>query len=145
MDITITKLSQDEHRVAVIRKDGSADSVTLNSRSFLRHDFAHFVVESEVPIGLGYWGSVAAGASLSADEVELEGEDIYLAETLAGPVQTLIRIEAEPAKYLEVLQKIQPQLATIDLAERIHENARRLIGHWRATPFGESMQIRWQE
>lgn len=60
MDVCIEKLSAEEHRVSIRRLDGSKDSISLNSRSFLRHDFAHFAVESEVPIKMGYWGSVAA-------------------------------------------------------------------------------------
>lgn len=145
MDICIEKLSKDNHRVSVCRLDGSEDMISLNSRSFLRHDFAHFAVESEVPIKMGYWGSVAAGAPLSGEGLNLEDEDLSLAEKLAGPVQTLIRLEAKPVKYLEVLQQLQPQLANMELAERIYECARRLAGHWRATPFGETMQIVWKE
>lgn len=143
MKVTITKVSEDEHRVEVIRKDGSSESVILNSRSFLRHDFAHFAVETEIPIKQGYWGLVAAGASLSGDG--FSGKDIALAETLVGPVQTLIRTEAEPASYLEVLERYQPHLATDELAERIYKRARSLTGHWRATHFGNSMSITWEE
>ena len=143
MEIAITKVSEEAHRVEVIRRDGSTDSAILNSRSFLRHDFAHFAVEAEIPIKQGYWGLVAAGASLSGDG--FAGKDIALAETLAGPVQTLIRTEAEPTSYLKVLQRIQPHLATDELAERIYNRARALTGHWRATPFGSSMSITWEE
>lgn len=145
MDIYIEKLSAEEHRVSIRRLDGSKGSISLNSRSFLRHDFAHFAVESEVPIKMGYWGSVAAGAPLSGEGLNLEDEDLSLAEKLAGPVQTLIRLEAKPAKYLDALEQLQPELANMELAERIYECARRLAGHWRATPFGETMQFSWQE
>lgn len=143
MDITFTKVSDDEHRIVVTRKDGSVGSAYLPSKDFLRHDFAHYVVESELPIRLGFWGSVAAGASLTGEGAA--GKDIALAETLAGPVQTLMRTEAAPAAYLAMLERIQPGLATADLAARLHERARRIAGHWKATPFGGTMQFTWQE
>lgn len=81
---------------------------------------------------------------MSGDGLNLDDGDLSLAERLAGPVQTLIRLEAKPVKYLEALQQLQPQIADIELAERIYECARQLTGHWRATPFGESMQIVWK-
>src|SRR5690606_41944628 len=69
------------------------------SRSYLRHDLAHFAIELELPIRKGYWGCVAYGASLTGEGVE--GEDAQLAETLAGPIQTLFRIEAGPEAYID--------------------------------------------
>ncbi len=143
MDIAITKLSDAEHRVTITRRDGSTESTTMVTREFLRHDFAHFAVETEVPVALGYWGCVAAGATLTGDGAG--GRDIALAETLAGPVQTLMRLEAPPDKYLAMLERLQPQIATPDLAQRLFERARQLTGHWRATPFGETMHISWAE
>lgn len=96
----------------------------LNSRSFFRHDLAHLAVEMEVPLKLGFWGSVTAGASLSGKD--LHGEEIVIAESLAGPVQTLMRIEASIKQYSATLRKIRPDLASEDLARRIRERGRRL-------------------
>ncbi len=143
MDIAITKLSDAEHRVSITRRDGSTDAETMVTREFLRHDFAHYAVETEVPVALGYWGCVAAGASLTGEGPG--GNDMAFAETLAGPVQTLMRLEAKPDKYLDLLERIQPQIASPELARRIFERARQLTGHWRATSFGETMRIIWQE
>ena len=141
MQITFTRLNDDSHRVEVLRADGSTDAITLNSRSFLRHDFAHLAVEAELPIALRYWGQVAAGAALGGDA--FSGQDIALAEKLAGPVQTLMRTEAQPAAYLALLQRVVPALARETLAQRIHEHAPRLTGQWTGTPFGSTMRIRW--
>lgn len=143
MEIVITKISSEEHKVEILRQDGSKESTILNSRSFLRHDFAHFAVEAEVPIKLGYWGFVASGGSLSGEGIA--GKDIALAETLSGPVQTLMRIDAVLDRYFALLQRTLPQLASLELAERIFNRARSLTGHWRATPFGNSMSITWEE
>jgi len=148
MRVVITKLSDVEHKIEVTRNDESTESTILNSRSFLMHDFAHFAVESEVPIKLGYWGLVASGASLSGASLsgeEISGNDIALTESLAGPIQTLMRVEAKPLGYLSLLQRLHPHLATAEFAEKVHTRARKLIGQWRATPFGKSMTIIWNE
>jgi len=134
-------MSDDEHIIKVIRRDNSTEEAVLNSRSFLRHDFSHLAIEMEIPLGAGYWGSLAAGAAL--DGKSLTGREIVIAESLAGPVQTLIRNNAGIDAYKNILDTMQPQLASRDLAERIHERARQLLGNWRATAYGKEMCIDW--
>jgi hypothetical protein len=143
MKIVLTKLSEASHRVEVLRLDGSTDAAVLDSRSFLRHDFAHFAVEAELPIRQGYWGQVAGGMPLGG--AGFAGQDLALAERLSGPVQTLMRLEAGPEHYLVLLQALLGDQAGEELAQRIHDRARRLAGHWRATPFGDAMHITWDE
>jgi hypothetical protein len=82
MEVRLTKLSDHRHAVAVVRDDGSGERAEVDSRSFLRHDLAHFAVESELGLTGGYWGSVAAGAPL--DGFGLDGDQIDLAEAPAG-------------------------------------------------------------
>ena len=141
MDVVITRLTPDTHRLRVERDDGTVDQITLSSRSFLQHDLAHLAVESELGIQRGFWGSVAAGASLSGTGPS--GSDIALAESLAGPVQTLMRTEADTEAYRTMLEHVAPSLAhdRPDLADRLHERIRRLRGHLAATPFGREMRI----
>ena len=141
MKIDIRKISDERHSVQVTRGDSTSDSIELNSRSFLRHDFAHFAVEIETPLLSGYWGSVANGSSLGG---EIDSDEIWLAESLAGPIQTLIRQEAAADQYLEAIRTHMPDRATIDLADRVFRRVRKLRGHWSATPYGGSMTIYWE-
>jgi len=143
MKIVFKKISDEEHVVKVFRQANSTEEATLNSRSFLRHDFAHLAIEIEIPLSAAYWGSVAAGAAL--DGKALAGKEIVIAESLAGPVQILIRNNAGIEAYQDILDRMQPQLASRDLAERIHERARQLLGHWRATAYGSEMTVDWPE
>jgi hypothetical protein len=129
--------------VRIQRTDGSTEEATLNTREFMRHDMAHMAVEMEVPIARGYWGSVAAGLPL--DGMSITGPDIVIAESLAGPAQSLIRDEADKEMFYSVLARMQPELITQELAYRIHERGRKLLGHWRATPFGGDMVIEWED
>jgi len=143
VQITFRRVSNGEHAVEVVRRDGSTDRVVLASKDFLRHDFAHLALEMELGLGAGVWGSVASGGRLSGDG--LDGADVALAERAAGPLQTLIRTEAEVTAYEELLAATFPDRATTELAERLHERVRRLIGHWNATPFGAAMIVEWPE
>jgi hypothetical protein len=141
MDIVITRLTPDRHRLRVERDDGTVDEIELGSRSFLLHDLAHLAVETEVGIGRGYWGSVAGGGALTG--TGLSGGDIALAESLAGPVQTLMRTAADVAAYVAVSERTVPALVQErpDLPHRLHDRARRLRGHLRGTPFGSEMRV----
>lgn len=141
MEIVFTKPSDQQHAVKVRRADGSEESTILNSRSFLRHDLAHLAVEMEIPLTAGYWGSIAAGASLANPDIK--GGDIATAEALAGPVQTLMRIKAETEQFQNALQRVNPELGSDELAARIRERGQRLQGHWQAIPYGGDMILEW--
>ncbi len=143
MIIRFTKLSDEEHRIEVQRQDGSRDQTTLNSRSFLRHDFAHLIVEECVGLQQGFWGSLAGGASL--DGAGIGGPEIQLAEALAAPVQTLMRLESPLEKYHATLAYVLPDRDCTELAQQVHERVRQIEGHWRATAYGETMELEWQE
>ncbi len=142
MRIAFTKISDERHAVTVTRADGTSESVEVETRDFLRHDLAHFAIELELPIRKGYWGCVASGASLTGEGVA--GSDARLAESLAGPIQTLFRIEAGPGDYAELLGRFWPTDSE-DLAARVHERIRQLRGHWKATPYGGEMELIWPE
>ena len=116
MEIVFTKLSDERHSVRVHREDGTVETVELDSRSFLRHDLAHLAVESELGLEGGVWGSVARGGSLTG--AGLDGADMGLAETVSGPVQTLMRTRASAPEIHQVLTRVAPTVATEDLAER---------------------------
>jgi hypothetical protein len=143
MLIVFTKISDERHGVTVTRISGTSESVEVATRSFLRHDLAHFAIELELPIHKGYWGCVAAGASLAGNA--MAGSDAQLAESLAGPLQTLFRIDAGPAAYVKLLGELSPQSGNPDLAVRVHERIRQLRGYWKATPFGGQMELIWPE
>ena len=143
MKVTFSKLSDRRHAVLVERTDGTTESVDLDSRSFLRHDLAHFAVELELGLTAGVWGSVAAGGSLAGDG--LDGADMALAETVSGPMQTMMRTRARPDEIHNVLQGVAPAIASTELAERLHERMRSLEGHWNATAYGGQMVLTWPE
>lgn len=146
MTIEFTRLSDRRHRATVRRPDGTVDSVELDSKDFLRHDLAHFAVEAELGLASGVWGSIASGGRLDGDG--LDGEDMALAEQLAGPVQSLMRTDADAATILSTIDRVAPDLIasgtpTADLAERLQRRLRQLSGHWASTSFGQTMKLPW--
>lgn len=141
MEVRFTRLTDEEHAVEVVRDDGSRERVVLDTRSFLRHDLAHWAVEAELGLTGGVWGSVAAGGSLGGEG--LDGPDMATAESLAGPVQTLLRTEAGVDAYGAVLARAG--IDDPDVAARLHERVRRLRGHWQATGYGRSMVLHWPD
>lgn len=56
-----------------------------------------------------------------------------------------MRVEAKVEQYLAILERVQPHLASLELAVRIHERVRKLRGHWNATNYGNEMVIDWPE
>ncbi|MEZ6186016.1 MAG: hypothetical protein R3F62_13525 [Planctomycetota bacterium] len=140
MKIWFRKRSPTTHALRVRRADGSEEARELDTRSFLRHDLVHLAVELEVPYHAGYWGSVAAGGSLSGGA--FSGE-LAEAERLVGPLQTLAREGAPVARYAAVLARVLGERGTPELAARIHARLRSLLGHWRGTLCGEAMQVEW--
>jgi len=143
VEVAFIKVSDQRHTVRVERADGSSESVELDTRSFLRHDLAHFAVEVELGLSDGVWGSVARGGSLSGNG--LDGADMALAETLSGPIQTLMRTGADAAEIHQAITRVAEEFSSPELADRLHRRLRALVGHWAATPYGEAMTLDWPD
>lgn len=104
---------------------------------------AHLALELEVGLTAGVWGSVAQGGHLGGEGID--GADVAEAELAAGRLQTLMRTEADVSAIEEMLMATMPDRASRDLARRLRERVRQLTGHWKATPFGETMTVQWPE
>jgi hypothetical protein len=143
MRIVFTKISDERHAVTVTRANGTSERIEVDTREYLRHDLAHFAIEAELPIRKGFWGCVASGATLLG--VGVGGSDARRAEGLAGPIQTLFRIDAGLDAYTKLLKDATAESGKQDLAARVHERIRRLRGHWKATPYGGEMELVWPD
>lgn len=143
--IALTKLTDDRHRLAIRRDDGSSESVELETRSLLLHDLVHWAIEAEAKIDDGFWGSLAGGTTLEAlsDRTATPTPGLALAESLVGPMQSLWNGRLDPAIYLENVGALAPDVVDAAFVERVCERLRALTGHWRATWFGEVMEIEW--
>lgn len=66
MQAIFKKTSHERNDILFIRNDGSREEARdLESRSYLRHDLMHYVVESRAGLRGSFYGSIAAGKSLT--------------------------------------------------------------------------------
>jgi hypothetical protein len=139
------KIDDQRHGFAVVR-DGVPMEATLETRSFLVHDFAHFAVEKEAGLRGGFYGALARGATFATlrDDIALPPEhERWRAERLAALFQTLWRSEGTDgfaAGCSWYRDAVDVDDAFVDGAVR---RMRALMGHWRATPYGGTMELRW--
>ena len=110
MHVLLTKVSDQRHRVEVIRADGTREKLELETRSFLVHDFVHYAVESLAGMTTGFFGMLAAGAPLQQlnDRSATWDPDsqIGLAESIVGPMQDVIKGLADAKSLISGLDEL---------------------------------------
>ena len=144
MIVRFTRLNPTHHRFEAIRSDGSRELRELETRSLLTHDLVHFALESEAGLGHGFFGSLARGASY-------ETEAAFEVEYVVGPLQSALKGEPDPATLFERFRTMResigasvPAWLNADVIARTIARFRQLEGQWRATPFGETMALRFE-
>jgi hypothetical protein len=159
MRIQLRKLSDPRHRLEITRADGSHDSVELDSKSFVVHDFLHYAIETEAGLKQSFWGQLAAGttfaelAQIAEDRpVEmmvhmLDTEDA-VTEAVVGVMTGAIQNNTSPEAIIAGLQNLfeaegrgVPSWLTPAFIERILEHMRRLLGQWRSIHYGKNMEL----
>lgn len=142
MQIHLQRRSNDQHHLSVVRADGSTDAALLESKSMLVHDLVHYALEAELGLTDGFWGTVAAGRSFAELRAVPFGDSPGLAraERLVGPMQAVFHGRLDPAQYARMVDGDGPSEAAV---HAVLERMRRLWGHWRATPFHETLALPW--
>ena len=145
--IRLTRLTSTHHRFEAIGADGGVTMRELETRSFLTHDLVHYALESEAGLMNSFYGRLARGAEDYALSSPSSGEAMET-ERVVGPLQTAIQnevdVEAFVARLIDVQREIgrePPAWLNADLIERAIKRLRGLQGRWRATPFGETMEL----
>jgi hypothetical protein len=146
MRALFTKLSDEKHALEIVRDDGTRERGELESRSFLVHDLAHFVVEKEAHLAGGFWGLLANGTTFGALTPEAlktnpAGEELMHAESLAAPFQTLWG--ARDTSRFEERRASYASQTSAQFCEACLERMRRVWGQWRATKYGDTMELTW--
>jgi hypothetical protein len=157
MQILLTRLTDDQHRLEIVRADGSSEALTLETRSCLLHDLLHLAVESEAGFESGFWGCLARGKTL-ADMNDRTGEamkehaaDMATIEQAVGALTGAAKgVEAAVVmeglhRWLEAQERQPPPWLDVAFIIRVQERMRRLMGHWRATRHGQTMAVTWPD
>jgi hypothetical protein len=156
MEILLTRLTDDRHRMEIARADGSREAVTLETRSYLLHDLLHLAIEAEARLTTGFWGCLAAGKTL-ADMNDRTGAamkehaaEIATVEQVVGALTGAAKgapagaVLAGLQRWVEAQGRPAPLWLDEPFIVRVQERMRRLLGQWRATRHGETMSLRWQ-
>jgi hypothetical protein len=153
LTVRLTRLSNSRHRMAIIRADGSSETHELETRSTLRHDLVHFAFETEAGLTESFFGLLAKGATLEAlagkgMESFAPGVEIGMTERIVGPLSGVAYGDTEIPAFMDGIRRMfaaqgdaAPAWLTPDLVARVKERYRRLYGQWKATPFGDKMEL----
>lgn len=141
----------------MVRDDGTSESAELETKSLLVHDFIHYAIEAEAGLVTSFWGLVNDGHSFLA----LAGKDamagtavprdeIGMTEMLVGASTRFMQGTSSSADVIAGLTNAVhamditlPPYVNEAMLSRAVERFRRVMGLWRSTPFGETMELIW--
>jgi hypothetical protein len=154
LTLSFRRVSPTHHEFAYARADGSGEALTLETRSFLEHDFIHLALESEARLTEAFFGLLDTGhsyAELSGKAETLAGgPEARIAEIVIGPLAGVVREQSalsaaefcsRVADYMSQIGEQVPVWLTPETISRAKERFRRLNGEWKATRFGETMRV----
>jgi hypothetical protein len=156
MRIMFRKISDERHALAIVREGGPRDEVDCETRSTLVHDLLHYAVEAEARLATGFWGNLAAGLTL-AEMNDRTGAplgagvaDMAAIEQIVGALSGAVKgrsaadMVAGMRRFAAALGATMPDWLTEAFIEAVQERMRRLLGRWRATPYGATMDLDWR-
>jgi hypothetical protein len=170
MEIKIEKLDARRSQSVVARDD----KVTLRVPGFgpsepLPHDLAHYVVEKELSLRRGFWGSVAEGAVFPGMEIlagrqrpharershalcNANGRSLTEVEVIVGLLIDLMKNKV-PATSQFATKAVarclsggkDSELRTVDAAslQRIDEGLGAMARRWADVKVGDALVVRW--
>lgn len=146
--VRFTRLNPTHHRLEVVRPGGTRWARELETRSVLLHDLVHFAVESEAGLTQSFYGGLAAG--LDYDDPTRATPEARLTEIVVGSLQSAIKEDVSSSAFAARMGAIAAQMEgetppwlTAAFVDGARERLRRLQGQWKATPFGETMELRF--
>jgi hypothetical protein len=153
MLIKLTRLTNERHRLDIVRDDGTHEAHELETRSTLLHDLVHYAVESEADLEASFYGRLANGTTYAALTTEpADGPEASQTEIVVVRIQGIAKndtwSQVDPEQLVEsiaasyrVVGDEPPAWLTGNLIVRVRERLRRLQGQWRATPFHQTLVL----
>jgi hypothetical protein len=130
MRVWFTRVDPKTHRLVVERPPHDRIDVSLETRSLLIHDLAHYAVETALGTDAGFYGHLAAGRSL---------EELREPLADAEAQQALMAIERQVAMLQSAFRR-----GGAGAAEGA-DTLRRLEGAWRKARQGEALTVTWPD
>jgi hypothetical protein len=152
LTLRFTRLSPDRHRFEYCREDGTGEAIEMETRSLLTHDLVHYAVESEAQLKGSFYGILArigGYEELTVNGGAALGGEIAITERIVGALQGALAqddlddaaFQAQIAEYLELFDERAPRWFTPAFVTAVRERLRQLTGRWKATRFGETMEL----
>jgi hypothetical protein len=155
MRILFHKTSDERHVLEIVRPDGRRESEDCETRSYFVHDLLHYAVESEARLTSGFWGNLGKGKTL-ADMNDRTGQAMAAASAEMAVIERLVgslsgAVKGRSAKEMvaalemgaQALGTTNPAWLTEAFVLAVQERMRKLLGHWKATPYGGVMELDW--
>ncbi len=164
MEVTFTKLQGRRYLMTVVRDRGPelAPRQGPGYNDYLPHDAVHFIVEAEAALSGGVFGRVAAGQNnifTTADPAirrhqarreakrrpqATDRADMAASESLASLCQPLWELRAGVRSTLPPwTSRVDPDLATSPLVDRIVNRLDEFATRWHALPAGGGITLAW--
>lgn len=160
MQVIFTKTSHVSHTLTLIRDDGSREVASgLETRSYLRHDLMHYIVEKAAGLRSSFYGSVEAGKGFGVmrpgeridalDRTQMTAaEEGGLTEMVVATIQGAHRedfdadevIEKLP-EYLSVQGFDMPKYLTREFIDAVAKEFRFLLRRYESMPTGQSLTL----
>jgi hypothetical protein len=152
MRIVLRKLSDERHELAISRDSASWETVECETRSYLTHDLLHYAVEIEAGVHTGFWGRLAAGATLAEmnDRTRSMDNEMATIGQIVGALTPSVkgRSAAEVAgmkRFASSLGMAMPSWLSASFVLAVQERTRQLVGCWKATLRGSVLELAWPE
>jgi hypothetical protein len=150
--LRFTRISPTHHRLEYRRPDGSGEAIEMETRSFLFHDLLHHAVESEAGLRGSFYGilgkiggyeelSVAGGAALGGEIAITERVIAALTGALQQEDLDAEAFVSQVTEFLDIYEERAPRWFTPIFIAAVRERMRQLMGRWKATPFGATMEL----
>lgn len=152
--IKMTKDSHAQHSLEFIRNDGTKTRAELESRSVLRHDLAHYAVESVAKLKDSFWGMLDAGRdiqSFTKDSMATVSLEARITEMMAVQIQDSLktlfdadRLTQSIKNAIESMSYEVPPYVTATCITEMHQLFRLLFTKWSNLKTGETLILDWE-
>jgi len=152
LTLRFTRVSPTHHRFEYRRADGTGEALEMETRSLLFHDLLHYAVESEADLKgsfYGILGRIGGYEELTVNGGAALGGEVAITERVVGALTGALRQDdldadafvAQVTEFLEIYDERPPRWLTSAFVLAVRERMRRLMGRWKATPFGETLEL----
>lgn len=160
MQVIFTKTSHVSHTLTLVRDDGSREVATgLETRSYLRHDLMHYVIEKEAGLKGSFYGAIEAGKGFEAMRPGERLDDLGrakmtaageggLTEMIVATIQGAHRedfdadeVLAKLPEYLRVQGFDAPHYLTREFIDTVAKEFRYLLRRYESLPTGQALVL----